>query len=87
LSLAAADRPGVEIEAAVDVAGSQRDLLAAQRARALGGGPLSGDYGRHDLERFGAHRVHEERTNLRRHPDEVGVQVLHGSGGVAYSQS
>jgi phosphoglycolate phosphatase-like HAD superfamily hydrolase len=37
------------------------DLLAAQRAGALGIGLLSGGYGREELERSGAYRVYADR--------------------------
>ncbi|HXZ78435.1 MAG TPA: HAD family phosphatase, partial [Terriglobales bacterium] len=45
LILAAAERLGVDVEAAMVVGDSVWDLLAARRARALGIGLLSGGYG------------------------------------------
>ena len=74
LFLAAADRLGIAIEAAVVVGDSVWDLLAARRARALGVGLLSGGYGQDELERAGAYRVYEDPASLLRHLDEVGVR-------------
>jgi phosphoglycolate phosphatase-like HAD superfamily hydrolase len=48
------------------------DMLAAQRARALGVGLLSGGYSRDELERSGAYRVYEDPADLLKHIDEVG---------------
>jgi HAD superfamily hydrolase (TIGR01549 family) len=59
LFLAAADRLGVPISAAVVVGDSVWDLLAARRARALGVGLLSGGYGQEELERAGAYHVYQ----------------------------
>ncbi|WP_119458379.1 HAD family hydrolase [Rhodospirillaceae bacterium SYSU D60014] len=72
LFLAAAERLGVGIETAVVVGDSIWDMLAAQRARALGVGLLSGGYGQDELERAGAFRVYEDPADLLRHIDEVG---------------
>ena len=72
LFLAAADRLGVPIEATSVVGDSVWDMLAAQRARALGIGLLSGGYGTEELERAGAYRVYEDPADLLRHLDEVG---------------
>jgi phosphoglycolate phosphatase-like HAD superfamily hydrolase len=72
LFLAAADRLGVGIETASVVGDSVWDMLAAQRARALGVGLLSGGYGQDELERAGAYRVYEDPADLLRHIDEVG---------------
>lgn len=74
LFLAAAERLGVEIGAAVVVGDSVWDLLAARRARALGVGLLSGGYGQEELERAGAYRVYQDPADLLRHLDEVGVR-------------
>lgn len=74
LFLAAAERLGVPIEAAVVVGDSIWDLLAARRARALGVGLLSGGYGRAELETAGAYRVYEDPADLLLHLDEVGVR-------------
>jgi len=57
LFLAAAERLAVPIEESMVVGDSIWDLLAAQRARALGIGVLSGGYGREELELAGAYRV------------------------------
>jgi len=74
LFLAAAERLGVPIEQCVVVGDSIWDLLAAQRARALGVGVLSGGYGQEELERAGAYRVYEDPRDLLDHLDEVGVR-------------
>ena len=74
LFLAAADRLGVAIERCVVVGDSIWDLLAAQRARALGVGLLSGGYGQEELERAGAYRVYEDPRDLLDHLDELGVR-------------
>ncbi len=74
LFLAAAERLGVPIHNCVVVGDSVWDLLAAQRARALGVGLLSGGYGQEELERAGAYRVYEDPRDLLEHLDEVGVR-------------
>jgi len=74
LFLAAAERLNVPIERCVVVGDSIWDLLAAQRARALGVGLLSGGYGEEELERAGAYRVYEDPRDLLVHLDEVGVR-------------
>jgi HAD superfamily hydrolase (TIGR01509 family) len=75
LFLAAAQRLGVPISAAVVVGDSVWDLLAARRARALGVGLLSGGYGQEELERAGAYRVYQDPADLLQHVDEVGVRT------------
>ena len=72
LFLAAAARLGVAIESASVVGDSVWDMLAAQRARSLGIGLLSGGYGMEELERAGAYRVYEDPADLLEHLDEVG---------------
>jgi HAD superfamily hydrolase (TIGR01549 family) len=72
LFFAAAARLGVNIEAAFVVGDSVWDMLAAQRARSLGIGLLSGGYGMEELERAGAYRVYEDPADLLEHLDEVG---------------
>jgi len=79
LFLAAAERLNVPIERCVVVGDSIWDLLAAQRARALGVGLLSGGYGKEELERAGAYRVYEDPRDLLVHLDEVGVRRQAGS--------
>lgn len=71
LFLAAAARLGFDIQRAMVVGDSVWDMLAAQRARALGIGLLSGGYGASELERAGAFRVYEDPADLLRHIDEV----------------
>jgi len=75
LFLAAARKLGVQISASVVVGDSVWDLLAAQRARALGVGLLSGGYGDDELMRAGAYRVYQDPADLLRHLDEVGVRL------------
>ncbi len=75
LFVTAARRLGVDATDAVVVGDSVWDLLAAQRARALGVGLLSGGYGEEELERAGAYRVYQDPADLLRHLDEVGVRT------------
>ena len=72
LFLASAALLRVGIENALVIGDSVWDMLAAQRARALGIGLLSGGYGRDELDRAGACRVYEDPADLLRHVDEVG---------------
>ena len=74
LFLAAAERTGVDIRAAIVIGDSIWDLLAARRAGALGVGLLSGGYGRDELERAGAYRVYADPADLLTHLDEVGIR-------------
>jgi HAD superfamily hydrolase (TIGR01549 family) len=74
LFLAAAERIGVDIRDSFVVGDSVWDLLAAQRARALGIGLLSGGYGREELLYAGGFRVYEDPQDLLAHLDEVGVR-------------
>src|SRR5436305_5693491 len=74
LFLTAAERIAVDIRDSIVVGDSVWDLLAAQRARALGIGLLSGGYGREELLYSGAFRVYEDPADLLAHLDEVGVR-------------
>ncbi len=74
LFTAAAERMKAAIENTIVVGDSVWDLLAAQRARALGVGLLSGGYGQDELERAGASRVYQDPADLLEHLDEVGVR-------------
>ncbi len=74
LFLTAAERIGADIRGSLVVGDSVWDLLAAQRARALGIGLLSGGYGREELIYAGAFRVYEDPPDLLAHLDEVGVR-------------
>jgi HAD superfamily hydrolase (TIGR01549 family) len=75
LFLAAAERLGTDVETSVVVGDSVWDLLAAQRAKALGVGLLSGGYGQDELERAGAYRVYQDPLDLLEHLDELGVRL------------
>jgi HAD superfamily hydrolase (TIGR01549 family) len=77
LFLTAARQIGVDIRNSMVVGDSVWDLLAAQRARALGIGLLSGGYGREELFYSGAFRVFEDPADLLAHLDEVGVRRSH----------
>lgn len=74
LFLAAAERLGVGIQNSVVVGDSIWDLLAAQRARALSVGLLSGGYGQEELEKAGAYRVYQDPREMLNHLDEIGVR-------------
>jgi HAD superfamily hydrolase (TIGR01549 family) len=74
LFLTAAEKIGVDIRDSMVVGDSVWDMLAAQRARALGIGLLSGGYGREELIYSGAFRVYEDPRDLLLHLDEVGVR-------------
>ena len=78
LFLTAAERLGVDVQNSIVVGDSVWDMLAAQRARALGIGLLSGGYGREELERAGAFRVYNDPADLKDHLDELGIRVLSG---------
>jgi HAD superfamily hydrolase (TIGR01509 family) len=72
LFVTAAARLGIGVETATVVGDSIWDMLAAQRARALGVGLLSGGYSEDELERAGAYCVYEDPADLLKHIDEVG---------------
>lgn len=74
LFIAAAERLNVDVQNALVVGDSVWDMLAAQRARALGVGLLSGGYGREELERAGAFRVYNDPADLKNHLDELGIR-------------
>jgi HAD superfamily hydrolase (TIGR01509 family) len=74
LFVAAAARLGVDIQTSLVIGDSIWDMLAAQRARALGVGLLSGGYGQAELEQAGAFRVYEDPADLLRHVDEVAAR-------------
>lgn len=76
LFLAAAEKLDADITNSIVVGDSVWDLLAAQRARALGVGLLSGGYGQDELERAGAYRVYQDPEDLFKHLNEVGVRTL-----------
>jgi HAD superfamily hydrolase (TIGR01549 family) len=74
LFVAAAERVGVDIENAMVVGDAVWDMLAAQHARALGIGLLSGGYGEDELARAGAYRVFADPAGMLHHLDELGVR-------------
>jgi len=74
LFIAAAERLGIDIAATFVVGDSVWDMLAAQRARALAIGLLSGGYGLDELERAGAYRVFDDPADLLQHIDELGAR-------------
>ena len=75
LFLAAAEALGKPIADSFVVGDSVWDMLAAQRAHALGIGVLSGGYGREELESAGAYRVYEDPRDLLEHIDELGIRL------------
>jgi len=74
LFVTAAQRLGVDIRNSLVLGDSIWDMLAAQRARALGVGLLSGGYGEDELARSGAFRVYEDPADLLRRIDEVAAR-------------
>ncbi len=74
LFLTAAQRLGVDVRNALVLGDSIWDMLAAQRARALGVGLLSGGYGAEELASAGAFRVYEDPADLLRKIDEVSAR-------------
>jgi HAD superfamily hydrolase (TIGR01509 family) len=74
LFLAAAERLHVPPGDCFVIGDSIWDLLAAQRAGALGVGLLSGGYGREELVTAGAYRIYDDPADLLAHLDELGVR-------------
>ena len=74
LFLAAAERLRVPPGDCFVVGDSIWDLLAAQRAGALGVGLLSGGYGSEELVTAGAYRVYADPADLLEHLDELGIR-------------
>jgi HAD superfamily hydrolase (TIGR01509 family) len=75
LFLTAAERLGVDIRESLVLGDSIWDMIAAQRARALGVGLLSGGYGEDELSRAGAFRVYEDPADLLDHIDEIAARA------------
>jgi HAD superfamily hydrolase (TIGR01549 family) len=71
LFIAAAERLGVDIQHSLVIGDSVWDMLAAQRARALCVGLLSGGYGIAELQQAGAFRVYEDPADMLRNIDEI----------------
>jgi len=74
LFITAAERLGVDIRDSLVVGDSIWDMIAAQRARALGVGLLSGGYSEDELSRAGAFRVYADPADLLDHIDEVAAR-------------
>jgi HAD superfamily hydrolase (TIGR01509 family) len=74
LFLTAAERLGVDIRESLVLGDSIWDMIAAQRARALGVGLLSGGYGEDELSRAGAFRVYADPADLLAHIDEIAAR-------------
>ncbi|MGN6383859.1 MAG: HAD family hydrolase [Dyella sp.] len=74
LFLTAAARLGFDIRHALVVGDSVWDMLAAQRARAIGIGLLAGGYGREELQQAGALRVYDDPADLLAHVDQVAAR-------------
>jgi HAD superfamily hydrolase (TIGR01549 family) len=74
LFLEAAARLGVDIHHSLVIGDSTWDMLAAQRARALGVGMLSGGYGEAELQQAGAFRVYADPADLLWHIDEIAAR-------------
>jgi phosphoglycolate phosphatase-like HAD superfamily hydrolase len=74
LFLAAAAKLEADPAKSFVVGDSVWDLLAAQRAGALGIGLLSGGYGAEELQAAGAYRVYQDPADLLDHLEEVGVR-------------
>jgi len=74
LFVTAAERLGVDIRNALVLGDSIWDMIAAQRARALGVGLLSGGYGEDELARAGAFRVYADPADLLKRIDEVAAR-------------
>lgn len=75
LFLAAAEALATPITESFVVGDSVWDMLAAQRAHALGVGVLSGGYGREELETAGAYRSYDDPADLLMHLDELGIRT------------
>lgn len=75
LFLEAARRLDVEPKSAFVVGDTVWDMLAAQRAGALGVGVLSGGYGASELQQAGAYQIYDDPADLLAHLDEFGVRL------------
>jgi HAD superfamily hydrolase (TIGR01549 family) len=75
LFIAAAEALRRPIADSFVVGDSVWDMLAAQRAHALGVGLLSGGYGREELAAAGAYRVYDDPRDLLTHIDELGIRI------------
>jgi len=71
--IAAAEALHMPVAEAFVVGDSIWDLLAAQRAGALGIGLLTGGYGADELRGASAHRIYADPSDLLRHLHELGI--------------
>lgn len=71
----AAQRLGVSASDSIVIGDSPRDLLAAQRMKALGVGLLCGGYAQCELEHSGAYRIYEDPEDLLEHIEELGFET------------
>ena len=69
-----ARRLGASLSDSLVIGDSPWDLLAAQRAKALGVGLLCGGYGQCELERAGAYRIYQDPGDLLNHLEELGIR-------------
>jgi HAD superfamily hydrolase (TIGR01509 family) len=69
----AAKQLGVELPECVVIGDSIWDMLAAQRAKALGAGLLCGGYSEMELIQAGAYRVYRHPADLLERISEIGV--------------
>jgi HAD superfamily hydrolase (TIGR01549 family) len=76
LFLACAQRLNVDIKDCMVVGDSTWDILAAQRARTLGVGLLSGGFGAEELLQAGAYRVYRDPADLLTCLHELGIQSI-----------
>ncbi len=72
--VACAQKLGIRLSECLIVGDSVWDLLAAQRAKALGVGLLSGGYGHSELQHAGAYRVYQDPADLLNHLEELGIR-------------
>jgi HAD superfamily hydrolase (TIGR01509 family) len=73
LFLAAANRLGIPLASCTVIGDSVWDLLAAQRAKSLGVGLLTGGYSATELAEAGAFRIYDDPAHLLEHIAELGV--------------
>jgi HAD superfamily hydrolase (TIGR01549 family) len=72
--IAGARKLGVSLSDSVIIGDSVWDLVAAQRAKALGVGLLCGGSGHSELEGAGAFRIYQDPADLLNHLEELGIR-------------